>query len=122
MKLLLDECLHPQVGRLLVEIGHDVATIAGLGMVGAGDPDVLAVAGQQDRVLVTLDTDFGALLARTSATLPSVLLIRRRDHRPHAIVAVVVDVLSTCGDALSSGALAVVGERTVRVRELPLST
>jgi len=69
---------------------------------GAGDPDVLAVAGQQDRLLVTLDTDFGALLAGTSASLPSVLLIRRRDHRPDAIVAVVVEVLSTCGDALSA--------------------
>ena len=122
MKLLLDECLHPEVARLLVEAGHDVVTVATLGMVGAADPEVFAVARQQERILVTLDTDFGELLVRPLVSdRPSVVLIRRRDHRPQAIVAVVVDVLASCGDALESGALAVVGEHTVRLRELPLS-
>lgn len=33
MKRSLDECLHPQVAQLLVEAGHDVVTVAALGMV-----------------------------------------------------------------------------------------
>lgn len=53
MKLLLDECLHPQVASLLAEAGHDAVTVATLGMVGATDPDVFAVAGQQQRIVVT---------------------------------------------------------------------
>jgi hypothetical protein len=50
-----------------------------------------------------------------------VLLIRRADHRPHSIAAVVEDVITSSSDALMTGALAVVGERTVRLRELPLA-
>lgn len=121
MKLLLDECLSPRVATLLVDSGHDVATVAGLGMCGATDPEVFAVAAEQDRLLVTLDTDFGGLLAGSAATAPSVLLIRRGDHRPYAIAAVVDDVLASSADALLHGALAVVGQRTVRLRELPLA-
>jgi predicted nuclease of predicted toxin-antitoxin system len=123
VKLLLDECLHPEVARLLVEAGHDDVTVADLGMVGATDPDVLAVAGQQKRILVTLDTDFGESMVRNVVSDQcGVLLIRRRDHRPAAIAAVVGEVLASCRDALLEGALAVVGERTVRLRELPPST
>lgn len=90
-------------------------------MCGATDREVLAVAAEQDRLLVTLDTDFGGLLAGSAAAAPSVLLIRRTDHRPHAIAAVVEDVIASSSDTLLNGALAIVGQRTVRLRELPLA-
>lgn len=96
-----------------------MATLAGLGMCGATDAEMLAMAAEQGRLLVTLD--FGGLLAATAADAPSVLLIRRADHRPHAIAAVVDDVIASSSDALLTGALAVVGERTVRLREWPLA-
>lgn len=105
----------------LTDSGHDVATVAGLGMCGATDAEVLAMAAEHGRLLVTLDTDFGGLLAGNAAEAPSVLLIRRADHRPHSIAAVVEDVITSSSDALMTGALAVVGERTVRLRELPLA-
>lgn len=106
MRLLLDECLHPRVAVLLSEGGHDVVTVSDLGMRGATDPEVLSAAAQQDRLLVTLDTDFGGLLVRYAAAVPSVLLIRRADHRPDAIAAVVADVIASSSDTLESGALA----------------
>jgi predicted nuclease of predicted toxin-antitoxin system len=109
------------VATLLIDSGHDVATVAGLDMCGATDDEVLAMAAEQGRLLVTLDTDFGGLLAGNAAETPSVVLIRRADHRPHAIAAVVNDVITSSSDALLTGALAVVGERAVRLRELPLA-
>lgn len=102
--------------------GHDVVTVVSLGMRGATDPEVLAVAADQNRVLITLETDFGELMVRCAAGAPSVLLIRRADHRPHGIAAVVEDVIASSSQALLNGTLAVVRERTVRLRELPLRT
>ncbi len=122
MRLLLDECVHPAVASLLRDGGHDVATVAALGMVGATDVAVLSLARDQERVVVTLDTDFGELLARSGAARPSVILLRRADHQPTAIAAATADVLTSSGAVLLEGALAVVGERTVRLRELPLTT
>lgn len=122
MRLLLDECVHPLVAGLLTEGGHEVATVSGLGLAGAVDAVVFALARDEHRVIVTLDTDYGELLARTGSKAPSVVLIRRRDHRPESIAAVVQAVVASCEQVLLDGAIAVVGERTVRIRELPLNT
>lgn len=121
MRLLLDECVHPRVADLLGDAGHDVSTIASLGLHGATDPRVLEVAVDQGRILVTLDTDFGELLVRTGAGRPSVILVRRADHTPVAVARVVTDVCASCAESLELGAIAVIGERTVRLRELPLT-
>lgn len=66
---------------LLVESGHDVIHVRDLQMAGSTDEEVIAQAATQSRVLISADTDFGALLARTHATEPSCILIRRASNR-----------------------------------------
>ena len=68
---------------------------------------LLTAARNQERVIVTLDTDFGELLARGGDALPSVILIRRADHQPGAIADVIVNVIASSEVALLEGALAV---------------
>lgn len=63
MKFLLDEGLSPRVTLLLREAGHDAEHVRDLGLASASDPVVLDAALASQRVLLTLDTDFGALLA-----------------------------------------------------------
>jgi hypothetical protein len=46
------------------------------GLSRASDDDVLALAVAKGRVLVSEDTDFGALIARSGARVPSFVLIR----------------------------------------------
>jgi len=54
----------------LAAAGHDVVHARNLGLTSAPDRVVLAATVEEDRVLVTLDTDFGALVAHTGICGP----------------------------------------------------
>ena len=85
------------------------------------DPDVLDLAKRDERILVSADTDFGTLLARTHATSPSFVLIRRLvGRRVHEIARVVIDNLGDVEEDLLAGAVVVFGDETMRIRRLPI--
>lgn len=52
---------------LLTGAGHDVVHVQSLGMHAAHDNEILQVAVEEDRVVVSADTDFGDLLASSNA-------------------------------------------------------
>ena len=58
MKILLDSCIWGGAIEALKASGHDVLW-AGAWDVDPGDDEILALAHQEGRVLVTLDQDFG---------------------------------------------------------------
>ncbi len=68
MRLLLDNNLSPRLSAYLRDAGHDVEHVRDHGLQAAPDEEVLHVASVHDRVLISADTDFGTLLARTGAT------------------------------------------------------
>ena len=85
MRLLLDANLSPEVARRLNEAGHEAVHVAELGLLSAPDPEIMRAAAEDERVLLTADADFGALLALGSLAAPSVVLLRSADHmRPSA--------------------------------------
>ena len=105
----------------LIEAGHDVVHVRDRGLTGARDEVVLALAVSEGRVLISADTDFGTLLARSDAGNPSVVLIRRAVGRRAAQQArLIIDNLPVVQDDLESGAVIVLGERTIRIRRLPI--
>lgn len=81
----------------------------------------MEAASTEARVLVSADTDFGDLLARTNAGSPSVLLLRRQDHRRAAQVAELLMLnFESVADDLEAGAIVVLDDDRIRVRRLPL--
>ena len=64
MRLLVDANLAPRVAELLTAAGHDVRHVFDIGLGSATDSAILASADADGRVVVSSDTDFGALLAR----------------------------------------------------------
>ena len=60
----------PRLAALLAQAGHDATHVRAYGMHAASDPDIIERARQENRVIVSADTDFGAILAAQEAARP----------------------------------------------------
>lgn len=121
MKFLLDQNVSPALVGLLADADHLAEHVRDLGMREAPDDVVLAAARDADAVLISSDTDFGELLARSNANEPSVILLRRQEgRRASEIASLIVANLQAVADDLASGAIVVLDDDRVRIRSLPL--
>lgn len=121
MRFLIDNNLSPLLAESLKAAGHDAIHLRDLAMQAAPDTVVLERAQADERVLVSADTDFGGLLARSHATGPSVLLIRRLAGRRAAEQsAIILANLDQIAEDLAVGAVVVIGDDWIRIRRLPM--
>lgn len=67
MRFVVDEILARQLPELLRANGHEAEHVAELGLGSASDQDILETAREDDRVLISADTDFGTPLARSNS-------------------------------------------------------
>jgi predicted nuclease of predicted toxin-antitoxin system len=76
VNFVLDENLAETLGDLLSRAGHGAVHVRSVGLQSASDLVVLDYAASQGAVLISADTDFGAILAATHRTAPSFVLLR----------------------------------------------
>jgi predicted nuclease of predicted toxin-antitoxin system len=121
VRFLLDQNLSPLLVDLLREEGHDVIHVRDLHMSRSSDVDIMRAALADRRTVISSDTDFGELLARTNASAPSVVLFRRQgQRRASELAALLMANLEAVVDDLDAGAVVVIDADRVRVRLLPL--
>lgn len=123
MRLLIDQNLARRVAMLLREAGHDAVHIGDRGLSSSEDDEILALDVAESRVLVSEDTDFGALLARSGSRLPSFVLIRAAEPlTPAEQSALLVANLPGVEGNLAAGAVVVLGRGRLRLRPSPISS
>jgi predicted nuclease of predicted toxin-antitoxin system len=121
VRFLVDASLSPRLASRLNELGHDARACLDLDLLASPDEEVLEVARLQHRVVLSADSDFGTILARTHATSPSVVFVRRtQGRRVEELVALIQDNLSVLEAPLEHHSIVVIGEGAVRIRNLPL--
>lgn len=119
-RLLLDQGLPRSTAALLTHAGWDVSHVSEIGMSRADDIDILQRARKEQRVCVTLDADFHALLATGSERGPSVVRVRKEGLDAAALAALLQAVWPGVEDALDTDAMVTVTDRSIRVRRLPI--
>lgn len=113
MKIFLDTCVCRGVKTELINAGYDVVW-SGDWNEDPGDEVILATAYQSNRVLVTLDRDFGelAIIRR----IPHCGILRLVNLRIRQQPVVCLRVLELYSKELSSGAIVTAGLGRVRIR------
>ncbi len=113
--------LPPQWAEPLRAAGHDAVHWIDIGACTAPDGELMRVAREQGRVVLTQDLDFGHILAATSARTPSVVQVRLQEVLTDQMLIPVLEVLDNCRERLLAGALVSVTRDRSRVRVLPLT-
>jgi predicted nuclease of predicted toxin-antitoxin system len=119
-RLLADENVPGPAVDALRRDGHDVAWMHE-DAPGTRDPEVLARAQHESRVLITFDKDFGELAFRAGvAAAAGVVLFRIGAESPDVAARAAVGVFSMRSDW--ARIFAVVEDGRMRIRELPASS
>ena len=121
MRLLIDNALSPIVSAALSKAGHDCVHLRDRNLQSAPDEQVFVLAEKEERIIVSADTDFGALLALRRQVRPSFVLFRKASGlKPTDLAAQLIDVLEAYADYLEAGCVLTVTEERIRIRRLPI--
>jgi predicted nuclease of predicted toxin-antitoxin system len=120
MKLLLDQGLPRSAASLLRDAGIDTIHTGEIGYATAEDTAIMQKAVQENRIVITLDSDFHTLLALSGAAVPSVIRIRIERLRAEALAHLLQELLADWRDELEAGVAITVQPGRIRFHYLPL--
>src|SRR5882762_7417610 len=116
MNILVDMNLSPSWCPVLAAEGWNAMHWSSIGDPRATDATLMDWARDHGYVVLTHDLDFGAILAVTRASGPSVVQIRAQNILPASLAPTLIPVLHIYESQLATGSLIVVDEARSRVR------
>ena len=116
MRFLFDQCTDRRLAAYLRDLGHDVTVVAVDYPPALTDEQVLAIAQEEHRILITQDRDFGELVFRHHRLHPGVIYLRLPPMQLNTKTARLEEAFAHHADGL--GDFIVVTPRSVRVRRV----
>ena len=119
MKFLFDQSADFRLIDHLRSLGHDVTAVSRNYPHGLADEDVLAIARQEQRVLVVADRDFGELIFNQGLAHAGVLFFRLPGAKLQTKIEHLDQALREHADELAAGEFVVVAPGNIRVAGRP---
>jgi predicted nuclease of predicted toxin-antitoxin system len=120
VRLLADMHISRETVGFLQRLGHDVIRVNAVMAASAPDQTIIDYAARNDRIVLTQDLDFSALIALSGATRPSVITLRLSSSRIEHVNGVLEKLLPTVESEANVGNLITVEDRAIRCRPLPI--
>lgn len=116
MKLLLDENLSPTHALRLRQAGHDAVAVLDVGLGGSDDSVVRRFALEQERTLVTIDSDFSHIVRYPPENTPGVIWLRPWPPTETMIETLLDGALRQLAGTSVAGKFVVVEPGRIRIR------
>ncbi|MBS4027770.1 MAG: DUF5615 family PIN-like protein [Ignavibacteriales bacterium] len=120
MKFLADMGISLFTVRWLRERNFDAMHLREENLQRLPDEEIFLNAKKEERIILTMDLDFGYIVAISKLQLPSVILFRLSDERSENVNKRLEEILDQCSENLERGAIISVNDTSFRVRSLPL--
>jgi predicted nuclease of predicted toxin-antitoxin system len=120
MKFLADMGISPRTVNYLKTLGYDAIHLVEERLERLEDQQILEKARLEGRIVLTVDLDFGYLLAVSGDLLPSVILFRLGNESYEMINIRLQEILNKYQDDLQRGAIISVRDDADKVRKLPI--
>lgn len=122
MRFLADMGVSQQVVEWLRSNGHDAVHLRDEGLQRLPNGLIFQKAGNEQRIVLTFDLDFGEILAASVGQIVSVVLFRLRNTRTNFVIQRLDAVLKQSSADLLRGAIVIVEDGRHRVRKLPIGS
>ncbi|MEW6202621.1 MAG: DUF5615 family PIN-like protein [bacterium] len=120
LKFLANMNISPLTVEELKQKGWDIIRVSEVMDIKTKDIFILQFARKHNRVLITQDLDFSALLALGGYAKPSVINLRVENGSPNSITKRIVEVVSEMENELKKGVIVSVDDVAIRYRSLPI--
>ncbi len=120
MHFLIDNALSPRLANLLLEGGHTATHVREIRLQHAADAAIFEYAAKENMIIISADTDFGAILANRRSSKPSFILFRTSQKSAEYQFDLLRRNLEKFESDLETGCVLVFDDRRVRVRMLPI--
>ena len=120
MKFLLDMPVSHSLIDVLVNSGHEGVHAFTIGKATASDNEIISIARNEERIIVTADLDFPRILALSGKSSPGIILFRGGNYSDKEMKHLLVRVLENVKPEILIRSICVVDKYRVRITRLPL--
>lgn len=117
MKFKIDDNLPVEVAELLRNAGYEATTVHDQNMVGENDTKLASVCQAEERVLLSLDTDFADIRSYPPHQYSGIIVIRLKHQDKNSVLKIMARLVNTLAVEDLVGHLWIVDEQRIRVRD-----
>ena len=112
--------ISPRTAVFLRALGHDGVRVSEVMPVTSTDEAIVLKALDDDRVVLTQDRRFSAILGRSGQRAPSLISLRLSSSRIERVNAILQRALPQVERDVRTGAIVTVEDTRIRTRRLPI--